>query len=196
MIDYLVLVNPNNKIPDNWENVIELDTVKNIWNDDIKIEKRTLLNYNNLKEELYNKGIYVELDTAYRLASEQQKIWDEYEEKYGIEYTKKYVAIPNYSEHHTGLAIDVCLIKDGKYIVENDDMIKEKEIYSKIHSLLANYGFILRYPLGKESITGYNYEPWHFRYINNKDIAKEIMDSGITLEEYLNKKMINEVKFK
>ena len=196
MIDYLVLVNPNNKIPDNWENVIELDTVKNIWNDDIKIEKRTLLNYNKLKEELYNKGIYVELDTAYRLASEQQEIWDEYEEKYGIEYTKKYVAIPNYSEHHTGLAIDVCLIKDGKYIVENDDMIKEKEIYSKIHSLLANYGFILRYPLGKESITGYNYEPWHFRYINNKDIAKEIMDSGITLEEYLNKKMINEVKFK
>lgn len=75
MIDYLVLVNPNNKIPDNWENVIELDTVKNIWNDDIKIEKRTLLNYNKLKEELYNKGIYVELDTAYRLASEQQEIW-------------------------------------------------------------------------------------------------------------------------
>ena len=56
---------------------------------------------------------------------------------------------------------------------------------AKIHERLADYGFILRYLEGADEITGYSYEPWHFRYINDPAIAKEIMDAGITLEEYL-----------
>ena len=51
--------------------------------------------------------------------------------------------------------------------------------------MLAKYGFILRYLEGKDAETGYSYEPWHFRYINDPETAKEIMDKGITLEEYL-----------
>jgi len=54
-----------------------------------------------------------------------------------------------------------------------------------MHERLADYGFILRYLEGADEITGYSYEPWHFRYINDPAIAKEIMDAGITLEEYL-----------
>ena len=64
-------------------------------------------------------------------------------------------------------------------------MIAEREIFSKIHSKLANYGFILRYLENRESSTGYTYEPWHLRYIGDKKIAKEIMDKDMTLEEYL-----------
>jgi D-alanyl-D-alanine carboxypeptidase len=64
-------------------------------------------------------------------------------------------------------------------------MIAEKEIFDKIHAKLADYGFILRYPEGKEDITGYSAEPWHFRYIGDVDAAKEIMSKGITFEEYL-----------
>ena len=79
------------------------------------------------------------------------------------------------------------LIKDGEVIDDNDDMIAEKEIFAKVHARLAEFGFILRYPEGKDEITGYSYEPWHFRYIDSPEIAKEIMDSGITLEEYLGK---------
>ena len=70
-------------------------------------------------------------------------------------------------------------------IDDNDEMIAEKEIFAKVHEKLAKYGFILRYPDGKDAETGYSYEPWHFRYIDNQEIAKEIMDKGITLEEYL-----------
>ena len=65
-------------------------------------------------------------------------------------------------------------------------MIKEREIFSKVHQKLTKYGFILRYPEGKDDITGYSYEPWHFRYVGEKD-AKKISEKNLTLEEYLNK---------
>jgi D-alanyl-D-alanine carboxypeptidase len=67
----------------------------------------------------------------------------------------------------------------------NEDTEKYPEIWEKIHEKLACYGFILRYPAGKEKITGYNYEPWHIRYLDDPQLAERIMDSGITLEEYL-----------
>ncbi len=105
---------------------------------------------------------------------------------YGEDYVKTYVAVPGYSEHHTGLAIDVCLDIYGKRVNDNDEMIAQKEIFEKIWAHLADYGFILRYPEGKEDITDYGFEPWHFRYIDDVEAAKEIMEKGITFEEYLN----------
>ncbi len=66
-------------------------------------------------------------------------------------------------------------------------MIAEREIFAKIHAKLADYGFILRYLEGKDEITGYSYEPWHLRYVGSSEIAKNIMDQGLTLEEYLEK---------
>ncbi len=66
-------------------------------------------------------------------------------------------------------------------------MTNEKELFGKVHAKLAKYGFILRYPPVKEETTGYGSEVWHFRYIDNPEIAKEIMDNGLTLEEYLEK---------
>ncbi|MBO4276203.1 D-alanyl-D-alanine carboxypeptidase family protein [Candidatus Saccharibacteria bacterium] len=92
---------------------------------------------------------------------------------------------PGYSEHHTGLAVDIFVIDSGKIIRDNDDMIASVEIFAKIHELLPKYGFILRYIEGKEDITGYSYEPWHLRYIDSPEIAKEITEKGLTLEEYL-----------
>ena len=97
------------------------------------------------------------------------------------------VAVPGYSEHHTGLALDLYLNINGKDVYENEDMVKYPEVWAKIHKKLADYGFILRYLEGKEDITGYSYEPWHIRYIDNVDAAKEIAERGITLEEYLDK---------
>ena len=77
------------------------------------------------------------------------------------------------------------MVKDGVVIDDNDDMIAEKEIFAKVHERLADFGFILRYPEGKEDITGYAYEPWHLRYVGSAEIAKEITERGLTLEEYL-----------
>ncbi|MBR3374351.1 MAG: D-alanyl-D-alanine carboxypeptidase family protein, partial [Firmicutes bacterium] len=83
--------------------------------------------------------------------------------------------------------LDLYLNVDGVDMYENEEMIQYPEIWEQIHAKLADYGFILRYLEGKEAITGYGYEPWHIRYIDNVDVAKEIMEKGITLEEYLDK---------
>ena len=185
---YTVLVNKNNRISNNYLNKIDLVMTKNVLEEDIYIEQETYNNYLKLKEFISNElNIDIGIDTAYRDNNHQERIYNHYLETKGKDYCDKYVALVGYSEHHTGLAVDVCLIKDGKVIDDNDEMIAEKEIFAKVHSHLADYGFILRYMEGKESITGYSYEPWHFRYIDDSDVAKEIMDKGLTLEEYLNK---------
>ena len=187
-MDYLVLVNKENKLPEYWEKVVELETVKDIWGDDVQVEKTALLKFFELKQELASEDIFIELDSAYRSIERQKELWAEFEKEYGLEYTQKTVAVPGTSEHHTGLAIDVCLRKNGKLIYENAEMLKEKKIFEKVHSKLTKYGFILRFPEGKDEITGYSYEPWHFRYVGSPEIAKEITDKGLTFEEYIKQK--------
>ncbi len=184
-IDYFVLVNKENKLPDEWEDKLETVTIKNSLGDDVEVEKRAYEAYSMLKEDLASEGIFVELDSARRSVAAQQRIWDDFTVKYGEEYTKRYVAVPGYSEHHTGLALDLYLVIDGADVYENEDMVEYPEIWAQIHEKLADYGFILRYLDGKESITGYGYEPWHIRYVRSKDAARFIMDHGDTLEEYL-----------
>ena len=186
--DYMILVNKESKLPDDWESRIELVDVYTGLDETYQVEKKTAEAYKKLKADLAKDHVIIELDSTYRTAKKQQEIWDEFLEEYGEEYTKKYVAVPGTSEHHTGLAIDVKLVKNGEIIDDNDDMTAETEFFSKVHKKLAKYGFILRYPVGKEDITGYGAEVWHFRYIDNPKIAKEIMDKGITLEEYLESK--------
>ena len=181
---YLILVNKQNKLPDDWESKIELVDTKNAWDEDIKIEKKTFEKYKELKAALEKEEVYIELDSVYRSVAEQQKLWDDWTVEKGLEYVQKYVAVPGTSEHHTGLAVDICIRKDGELVSENEDMIAEKEIFDKIHKRLAEFGFILRYPEGKEDITGYGAEVWHLRYVNSPEIAKEIMDKGLTFEEW------------
>lgn len=183
--DYLVLVNKDNKIPNNWEEKVKLIELKNVFNRTIKVEEETLEKYNELKDNLLKEWIDIELDSAYRSLEKQQDLREDIEEEYWIEYAEKYAALPGYSEHHTWLALDICIKKDEKIIHENHEMIVECEIFEKIHKKLADYWFILRYLEGKEKITGYEYEPWHIRYIWDVDVAREIMENWLTLEEYL-----------
>ena len=190
-MDYLVLVNKQNKLPDNWEKIVELEEDKDAWGDKVLVEKQALKKYKELKKDLEKEKVYIELDSIYRSVKEQQNLWDEWSKdpEKGPEYVKKYVAVPGYSEHHTGLAIDICIKKNGKIIADNDKMIAEKEIFAKIHKKLADYGFILRYPKGRDGVTGYAYEPWHLRYVG-LDAAKKIAKEDITLEEYLGKETL------
>ena len=109
-----------------------------------------------------------------------------YQGKRPFQYVKDYVATPGFSEHHTGLAIDICLLIGDRIVNQRNDLFNNKEIFAKIHKSLANFGFILRYPEGKEKVTGYKYEPWHIRFVG-KEVAKEIYHQGLTLEEYLEK---------
>ena len=193
-IDYLVLVNKTNPLPDDWEDLLETVTITNSVGDEVEVEAKAYAAYELLKADLEdNDGIYLELDSARRSVAAQQEIMDSFIEKYGEDYAAKTVAKPGYSEHHTGLALDLYFkVKgdDGEFtdVYENEDMEKEEYlgVWDKIHEKLAEYGFILRYLEGEEHITGYRYEPWHIRYVDSADIAGEIMSQpGLTLEEYL-----------
>lgn len=96
----------------------------------------------------------------------------------GKKLADAYVAKPGFSEHQTGLCIDITN-QSGYFAkgTEEADWLEEN---------CYKFGFIIRYPYGKKSITGIEYEPWHIRYVG-KEAAKYIYDNGITLEEYLEK---------
>ena len=185
LIDYLVLVNKLNPLPEGWEDELELVQTTNSLGDDVLVEKFAYEAYLRMKDELAEEGVYVDLDSAYRSVAEQQEIMDRFIAEYGPDYAAKTVAVPGYSEHHTGLALDLYLNINGVDVYYNEDMIQYPEIWEKIHEKLPDYGFILRYTEGKEHLTGYGYEPWHIRYIENPDAAHYIMDNGISLEGYL-----------
>lgn len=130
----------------------------------------------NLFEKAKEEGINIIGSSAYRSYEEQEKTYKHNIEVRGKKEAGKYAAVPGNSEHQTGLAIDVT----------NEDRWFDKS--TKEAQWLANnahkFGFILRYPEGKEDITGYNYEPWHIRYVG-KDVAQIIYKERITLEEYI-----------
>ena len=184
-INYLVLVNKIHPLPEGWEDALETVHTTNSLGDDVEVEKKTYDAYLLLKEDLEKEGVYVDLDSGRRSVADQQRIMDDFTKKYGADYAAKTVATPGFSEHHTGLALDLYLIIDGVDVVENEDMIQYPEIWEKIHAKIADYGFVLRFLEGKEHLTGYGYEPWHIRYVDSVDIAKEIMSTGVTLESYL-----------
>ena len=185
-INYMVLVNKQHKLPDGWEEALDLAEEKSLlYEDPVRVERKAYEAYKALKEDLAKEGVNVELDSCYRSVAHQQEVVDEFTKEKGADYVKQYVAVPGYSEHHTGLALDLFLVIDGKQVYENDEMLKHPEVWEKVHAKLADHGFILRYLEGKDDITGYAYEPWHIRYIDSPEIAHKIMDQGLTFEEYL-----------
>lgn len=119
--------------------------------------------------------------SGYRSYDIQVNLFNSRAADVGEEAAAMYTAPPGASEHQTGLALDI-LGEDYQYMDEDFD---KSESFKWLIENSYKYGFILRFLKGKEDITGYGYEPWHFRYIGNSEIAKEIMDRGITLEEYL-----------
>ena len=130
------------------------------------------------------QGVYPVVSSGYRTAKQQQSEMDDKIQEY-IDDGKSedeartlaatYVAQVGYSEHEAGLAIDI-VAKANK---SDDDTV-----WAWMKEHCAEYGFILRYPEGKEGVTGMSYEPWHFRYVG-VEAAQKIMGAGITLEEYL-----------
>ena len=181
---YTVLVNKDNKIKDSQFSKYNLMSTKNELDEDVQVEEEALNNFLLLKEFLKELNIYIDIDDSYRSISTQEEIYNHYLELNGQEYCDNYVAVPGYSEHHTGLAIDIMLKVNDGFLREDMDQFEYINVFEEIHKHLYKYGFILRYPKGKENITGYNYEPWHFRYVG-KLPAKIIYENNLCLEEYL-----------
>ena len=119
---------------------------------------------------------------GFRTFEKQQEIWDETLKEKGELFTKKYVAKPGCSEHELGLAVDLGLANlTNDYIRPS---FAEGAVVAKFLKEMPRFGFILRYPKGKERVTHISYEPWHFRYVGwpHSDI---IMSQGWALEEYI-----------
>ena len=191
-MDYMILVNKGHPLPEGWEESLQTVKTVNSLGDEVEVEKKTYEAYLLLKKSLEEKeGICLELDSALRSVAVQQEIMQRFTEKYGAEYARRTVAPPGCSEHHTGLALDLYYrLKnaDGTFwdVSENEELEEHPDIWAVIHGRLADYGFILRYPEGKEHITGYQYEPWHIRYLDSPAAAAEIMSTpGMTFEEWL-----------
>lgn len=182
-MNYKILINKENPYNKGDFSNLCLVKYKNEFNEEFLIEKKCLKAYLTLKEALALNNINITIDSCYRSLEEQEELINNYLKSYGEEYIKHYVAEKGYSEHHSALAIDIALIENNEKVGELNKLDEYLPIFEKIIPNLKEYGFILRYPKGKEKITGYNYEPWHYRYVG-KSTASIIMDNNLTLEEY------------
>jgi D-alanyl-D-alanine carboxypeptidase len=125
-------------------------------------------------------GIYLAGVSAYRSHETQKALFERYVKRDGYEKARTYSALPGTSEHETGLAVDVSG-SDGTCAAADCFGNTKEAAWLEEHA--AEYGFIIRYPEGKKDITGYQYEPWHLRYVGIA-LAEELASSGETLEEY------------
>lgn len=186
-----VLVNKVNKLPESYEpkDLIDPD-IPFIFKENS--EKRKLrMKAAEAIETLFaaakRDGVDLLGVSAYRSHSAQKALFNHYVTVDGYKLASTYSAIPGTSEHETGLAIDVT---GGDGTCAAEECFEGTEEAEWLQNHAAKYGFIIRYPKGKDAITGYQYEPWHLRYVG-KTIAKQIMSRDITLEEYLETIQVN-----
>lgn len=151
------------------------------------LDKKVIKQYLKLKKRVWEKtGIIIALDSAYRSIVDQKKIIEEMREEYGETYTNNYVSKPGVSEHHTGLAIDLTIYENNHYLMNNYELESSISKFRQIYPFLGYYGFILRYPKGKEHITKIPSEIWHIRYVGVKAF-KQLKKKNQVLEQYKKK---------
>lgn len=174
----LIVVNRWNEIPE--EYVVDLIELSN----GQKVDSRIYPALQEMFDAARAEGIYPVVREGYRTAEEQQEILDDkiqayinegYSRARAEKTAEEWVALPGTSEHQLGIAVDI-----------NADKSKcsNEEVYTWLVENAYKYGFILRYPVGKQEITGTSYEPWHYRYVG-VEAAKDIHEQGICLEEYM-----------
>ena len=169
-----VIVNKYNKL-DSTFTPTKLVEIDNCVDGEHYLAEEAKLAYDKMCTASLKEGLKLGVTSAYRSYESQQGVYATYLKSNGQDYVNQYVATPGYSEHQTGLALDVKskvsspfkTTKEYKWMLEN----------------AYKYGFILRYEEGKEDITGYNPEAWHFRYVG-EEAAKYVYENGITYEEY------------
>lgn len=178
-LDYTILVNRTHPIPEGfWEGIALVEFPVEI-DFSVSMEAETARAFGDLQRCLDRAGLRVEPLSGYRTYATQQRIWNDFLRERGVEYTVRHVARPGYSEHQTGLALDVTLYDQHGSAIEG----KHAPEYDLMFPRLHEFGFILRYPEGKEAITGYAYEPWHIRYVGIQ-AASVMYEKRRTLEEY------------
>ena len=143
----------------------------------IYLVKEAKDNIERLIGDAKSDGMNIRVISAYRSYTYQENLYNNYVKNDGVENADTYSARPGYSEHQTGLVVDVTKAYDDFNNFENTDE------YNWMKENASNYGFILRYPKDKENITTYSFEAWHYRYVG-VELAKKIKASNLTFDEY------------
>ena len=138
--------------------------------------------YNTMAASAAEAGHKLNLFSGFRSYSYQTDLFQKYVKQSGVQRAETYSVRVGFSEHQTGLTFDIGGRDSSKWTTSAFGSTSEGQWLA---SNATKFGFILRYPQGKEAVTGYVYEPWHFRYVG-KDLALKITDSGLTLDEYFN----------
>lgn len=187
----LVLINKQHPIPDDY--TFTLDTIKTA-NGGIQCDSRIMEDLFSMLQAASEDEINLAICSHYRDINRQEVLFNRKIRAYmkkGMSYMEAYkvssqmVTVPGASEHQIGLAMDI--VSDNYTLLEEGFAQTEAGIWLKEHC--AEYGFILRYPQGKEAITGIDFEPWHFRYVG-KEAAGVIMSEELCLEEFWAKYVI------
>ena len=181
----LILANQQHSLPDDYKVELgDVHTLKGMLYCDARIVDDWLAMQEAAKED----GISLVICSPYRDLEYQRKLFNGLIKKYtgmGVSYMEAYqltsqaVAVPNTSEHQMGIAFDIVTPS----YTSLDEGFADTEAGKWLAENSCDYGFILRYPKGKEFITGIEYEPWHFRYVG-VEAAGLITKEGITLEEF------------
>ena len=149
---------------------------------DVQIDYRIYDAMNAFVTDAEAQGLTVVMTSGYRGYDTQSWLFQRKVEQYGgdEETAATIVARPGTSEHQTGLAAD---ITDGYYEYMNESL-EETALFQWMSAHCHEYGFIVRFPKGRQDVTGIMYEPWHYRYVG-KEAATYIMEHDLTLEEFL-----------
>lgn len=177
----LILVNKYNYVTENYvpENLQPLNT--SYARSGMQLVDIAKEAFESMSDDAKKEGMNIIAMSSYRSYDYQVNLYNNYVKTDGKEAADTYSARPGYSEHQTGLAVDV-------YNLELPyTSFEETEEFNWMQENAYKYGFILRFPKDKVDITGYQYEAWHYRYVG-KEVAKYIHNHNMTLEEYIAKK--------
>ena len=174
--DILVLVNKYNYLPLGYK-PNNLTYVDGAYGNKVPMQKIIVNDFIELQKKAKEESMNLMPTTAFRDYNFQKNLYTKYSQKNGTKMADTYSARPGFSEHQTGLAIDLknTNLKNIRLTEDN---------YNWLYNNAYKYGFIIRYEKGKENITGYQFENWHIRYVGKKH-AKIIYDNNLTLEEYI-----------
>ena len=176
--DYLVLVNKYNKLSSNYI-PSDLELINKPYSDSKQyLRKKARIAFESMARDAKKLSLNLIAVSTYRSYDYQDKLFNKYVKEKGIDYASMCSAQAGHSEHQLGLAVDIA---NNNLDYDNFDKTKE---FNWVKNNAYRYGFILRYPHDKVDITGYKYEPWHYRYIDSINLAKYLYDNNLTLEEY------------
>ena len=189
MKDYTFLVNKDHLLSSDYvpENLVITDNNENNFHDYKDASLKPMISadimpyFEALRNAALDAGLRkIIVDSGYRSFEYQKVVFDKSVVEKGLEETLRLVSLPGSSEHQTGLAIDIAYMDNGVYIEKTSD--EDPEI-KWLKENAYKFGFILRYPEGKEDVTNIQYERWHYRFVG-VEMATILYAEGITLDEY------------